>query len=114
MTVISTHNAEHYLWGGQCHGWHLAKTEHLSVIKEFVPYGYSEVRHYHLRSEQFFYILSGIATMEVGGIVHRLEPGEGIHVPAGFAHQMSNEHELDLVFIVTSTPPSHGDRIDIQ
>jgi len=34
MTVISTDNAEHYIWGDGCDGWHLVKTSTLSVIKE--------------------------------------------------------------------------------
>ncbi|MCR1815335.1 hypothetical protein [Aliarcobacter butzleri] len=35
----------------------------------------------------------------------------GIHVPAGTTHQLSNHQTDDLVFLVVSTPPSHGDRV---
>lgn len=111
MAVVSINNAEHYIWGEKCDGWHLAKSSGLSVIQERVPHGCSEVRHYHERSEQFFYVLSGVATIEVDGDTSQLAVGAGIHVPAGTPHQLSNQNAEDLVFLVTSTPPSHGDRV---
>ncbi len=113
MGVTSNKSAEHYTWGNQCDGWHLVKSESLSVIQERVPSGCSESRHFHTKAEQFFFILSGIATMELEGKTFRVNPNEGIHIPAGSRHQLSNQQEIDLVFTVTSTPPSHGDRVEI-
>lgn len=87
------------------------KTPGLSVIQEKVPYGSSEVRHYHERSDQFFYVLSGVAAIEAAGEIYHLSMGNGIHVAAGMPHKLGNEQEQDLVFLVVSTPPSHGDRV---
>lgn len=112
MAITSIENSEHYVWAGNCDGWHLARSESLSVIQERVPPGSSERRHFHNRAEQFFYVLAGIATLEVNGEIHSLHPNEGLHVPAGVAHTLSNEHELPAEFLVISTPPSHGDRVD--
>jgi len=95
-----------------CGGWHLAKSTALSVIQEQVPSGCSEVRHLHNKAEQFFFVLSGIATLEVAGIVYSIKEREGFHVPAGVAHRLSNEDAKDLEFLVISTPPSHGDRVN--
>ena len=58
MTAISIKDAPHYTWGDLCDGWHLAKTDALSVIQERVPHGAAETRHFHNRAEQFFYVLS--------------------------------------------------------
>ncbi|MGB7183252.1 MAG: cupin domain-containing protein [Burkholderiaceae bacterium] len=110
MAIVSTDNAEHYTWGGVCDGWHLVKSATLSVIKERVPAGCGEVSHFHRQSEQFFFVLSGVATLTVGNQTHQLSEQLGIHVPPGVPHQLRNETDDDLVFIVTSTPPSHGDR----
>lgn len=110
MTPVSIKEAPHYTWGDVCDGWHLAKTDALSVIQERVPSGAQEVRHLHHHAEQFFYVLSGIATMEADGSVHHLQAGQGIHIPAAHAHQLSNQGSEDVTFIVISTPPSHGDR----
>ena len=111
MTSIET--AEHYTWGDGCDGWHLVKSQTLSVIQELVPPGCREIEHYHKRSEQFFFILSGIATLEVNGVSRQLMPLQGFHVKAGVKHQLSNEHKENLSFTVTSTPPSHGDRVEL-
>ena len=112
MSVISHESAEHYTWGNKCDGWHLVKSKHLSVIQERVPPGVFEVRHFHRKAEQFFFILAGIATIEVEGEIYIIKPLTGIHISAGKAHQLSNQQDTELVFTVTSTPPSHGDRIN--
>lgn len=111
VTTVSVKSGQHYVWGGNCDGWHLAASDNLSVIQERVPKGSSETRHLHRRAEQFFYVLSGIATLEVDGIVHQVHAHEGFHVLAGVAHTLSNAHQDDLEFLVVSTPPSHGDRV---
>jgi mannose-6-phosphate isomerase-like protein (cupin superfamily) len=113
MSITSTDMAEHYVWGGNCDGWHLAVSPDLSVIQERVPCGSSEVRHLHNRAEQFFYVLNGVATLEVAGAVHVLRANQGFHIPPGVPHTLSNQHEPALEFLVISTPPSHGDRENV-
>lgn len=109
--MISKENAEHYLWGNSCHGWHLVKQQNLSVIHELMPPGTSEVKHYHERSLQFFFILSGTATLEINGDRKILSQHEGVEIPSGIPHQILNESENELEFLVISQPPSHSDRI---
>ncbi|WP_066306806.1 cupin domain-containing protein [Bacillus sp. FJAT-29814] len=108
---ISKTNAEHYIWGPHCDGWHLVKNEYLSVIHERMPPQTFEVRHHHERSRQFFFVFSGIATLEVDGERINLHPQEGYEVPPLVPHQMFNETESDLEFLVVSQPTSKGDRI---
>lgn len=110
MHPITLHTAEHYTWGQNCDGWHLVKNDSLSIIEERMPPGTTEVRHLHHRARQFFYILSGEATMEVQGNIIHLHSGEGLPVSPGVPHQMKNESRADLHFLVISHPPSHGDR----
>ncbi len=109
--MISKDTAEHYHWGSGCDGWHLIKRGEISVIHERMPPGTSEVRHYHQAAWQFFFVLSGIATLEIDGKREGLQPQQGVEVPAGVAHQMRNESETEIEFIVISQPPSHGDRV---
>lgn len=113
MSVVSKDNAEHYIWGGNCDSWHLAKSAKLSVIQECIPSGASEVSHYHHESEQFFYVLSGKAMFEINNKLHQIESNQGIHVPAGALHKISNLTEQELHLLVISTPPSHADRVDV-
>lgn len=111
MSIVSTENSEHYKWGQSSDGWHLLKSEELSIIEELVPAGEQEQRHYHERAQQFFYVLSGQASLEVSGEEHVLYAGQGFHVPAKVPHQLCNRGTEALRFLVVSQPKSHGDRV---
>jgi mannose-6-phosphate isomerase-like protein (cupin superfamily) len=108
---VSRANAEHYRWGNDCDGWHLVKDEHLSVIEEFIPSGGREIRHYHQKAQQFFYVLSGEVIMEVDGKNTLLAAGTGMRILPGARHQIGNPSSSPARFLVVSQPPSHGDRI---
>ncbi|MGX9136097.1 cupin domain-containing protein [Rummeliibacillus sp. JY-2-4R] len=110
---ISRHNAEHYLWGDYCDGWHLVKNNELSVIHERMPVNTAEIIHYHNQARQFFFVLSGVATIDIEGEFITLNPHEGIEVPPLTHHQMRNESNEDVEFIVISQPNSRGDRVNI-
>lgn len=109
---ISVENAHHYRWGEGCDGWHLVRAAGVSVIEERMPAGTVEVRHWHARAIQFFYVLTGTLVMEVEGARHELAAGSGIELPAGTAHQARNEGAVDTTFLVISSPPHQGDRRD--
>lgn len=111
MNIVNTENSEHYKWGENSDGWHLLKSDGLSVIEEEVPPGEREERHFHNDSQQFFYILSGIAQLEISGDLFELQAGNGIHVPAKVPHQLMNNSAENLRFLVISQPKSHGDRV---
>jgi len=112
--VKSITNAEHYTWGDNCDGWHLLKSDTLSVIQERMPPRTMEKRHFHKVAQQVFYILEGTASFEIEGEVYSLEAHQSIHVPAGKAHCISNQTTTDLCFIVISEPKSQGDRNEIE
>jgi mannose-6-phosphate isomerase-like protein (cupin superfamily) len=108
---ISRDNAEHYTWGEVCDGWHLVREPDLGVIEECMPAGTAEVRHYHQKARQFFYILAGEAVMEVDGHAVRLTAGQGLHIAPRVPHQIRNESGDAVRFLVVSHPHSHGDRV---
>lgn len=109
--MISGRTAEHYQWGAGCDGWHLVKSEELSVIEEAMPSGTSEVRHFHTRSRQFFFVLAGRLTIELEGQIEELHAQEGLEIAPGVRHRVFNNSTAEVRFLVTSAPPSHGDRI---
>lgn len=104
-------SAEHYVWGSGCDGWHLVRTPELSVIQERMPPGASEVRHYHQKANQFFYVLQGTLLIEVDGKESELSAGQSLPIAAGEPHQVRNLSGNDVEFLVVSNPPSHGDRV---
>ena len=114
MHSIDREKAEHYTWGTGCDGWHLVRSETLSVIEEHMPPGTAEVVHFHRHAQQFFYLLSGRALFEIDGTEVALTARQGIHVPPGVPHRIRNRSASGLEFIVVSQPPSHGDRVVVN
>jgi mannose-6-phosphate isomerase-like protein (cupin superfamily) len=114
MSKTIKETAEHYVWGERCDGWHLVKTDGLSVIQERMPSGASEVRHYHRKARQFFFMLSGTAVLEIAGVRQVLRTNEGLEVPPEVPHRMFNESEQAVEFLIVSQPASHGDRMLVE
>lgn len=111
---VDTSNAEHYRWGEVCDGWHLLKSQNLSVIQELVPPGASEVKHVHAIAHQFFYVLTGSARIEFESHFCDLRAGQGIHVAAGVAHRFTNRAKEAVSFLVISSPTTAGDRKNLE
>jgi mannose-6-phosphate isomerase-like protein (cupin superfamily) len=109
--MISTENAEHYIWGSHCDGWHLLQRNDLSVIQERVPAGGAEVMHYHANARQFFYILEGMGTIVFAEHEITLEKGQGMEIEPMAKHQFRNDSQAAVHFLVISVPPTRGDRI---
>jgi mannose-6-phosphate isomerase-like protein (cupin superfamily) len=111
--IIDINNAEHYVWGEVCDGWHLLKTSDLSVIHERVPAGAGEVRHFHSKARQFFYILSGTATLKLDDGEISFGANQGVHVAPGIHHRFKNTGDTEVVFMVISSPSAVGDRQNV-
>ena len=114
IKAIDTTNAEHFTWGDACDGWHLLKQSDLSIVQERVPPGAGEVKHVHSRAQQFFYILSGSAVLELEDRTIHCRAGQGVPVPPGVARRFANPGNQVVVFLVISSPSSAGDRINIE
>lgn len=109
-SVVNKSNAVAYIWADHCDGWHLVRDGNLSVIEECMPPGTAELRHHHRRAQQFFYVLSGKAILDVEGVILELSSGDGVRIVPGVRHQIRNESNEPVRFLVISQPPSHGDR----
>lgn len=107
---ISPADSEHYIWGDVCEGWRLLKHSEMSVVQERVPAGATEVKHFHTLARQFFYVLSGTASIEFDTRSVSFSTGQGIHVPPGVPHRFYNATSEDVIFLVISAPTTEGDR----
>lgn len=114
LASVTASTAEHYVWGEVCDGWHLLKHPELSVIQERVPPGAGEIKHFHTRARQFFYVLAGTATLELDDRSLAFSAGHGIHVPPGAKHRFANHSSEEVVFLVISSPPTAGDRTNVD
>jgi len=111
--IISVENAEHYVWGEICDGWHLLQREDISIIQERVPAGGAERMHYHNVARQFFYVLEGEATMVFEDDAVILKKGQGLEISPTTKHQLQNQSNADAHFLVISIPTTKGDRINV-
>jgi mannose-6-phosphate isomerase-like protein (cupin superfamily) len=111
--VVSIENAEHYIWGEICDGWHLLKREDMSVIQERVPAGGKEVLHYHKVARQFFYILEGEGTMIFEDHEVALRVGQGLEIPPQVKHQFKNQSNDEVHFLLISVPSTRADRVNL-
>ncbi len=112
--IFNKENARHYNWGDNCDGWYLVKNDSLNIIHEKMPPTTKEKKHYHIKSRQFFFILSGKAEIEINGKIFKLNKQDGIEVEPNLQHQIMNNSNEDLEFLVISNPPSQTDRIDLE
>lgn len=112
--LVSIENAEHYVWGELCDGWHLLKDDEMSVIQERVPAGGAEVMHVHKVARQFFYILEGEGAMAFEGHEVILHKGDGIEVAPMLKHQFMNRSNADVHFLVISVPSTRVDRVNLS
>ena len=108
----SKENRKHYKWGNNFSGWHLMRSQSLSVIEELMPPNTQEIKHYHKLSQQFFRILNGKATFEIENEIVEIEKGNGIHIPPKTNHRIRNDQSKNLEFIVISEPSTRGDRYE--
>lgn len=100
-----------YEWGDRCEGWRLVDRSDLSIIQERMPPGTKEARHFHNKAGQFFFVLRGAARIEMNGNQHQLLPQDGLEIPPETPHQIFNESNEDLEFLVVSCPTTTGDRV---
>ena len=53
--------------------------------------------HYHKRTEEIYYILSGRGVIELDGKEHELRPGTAIRIPPGVRHRSWGDFETVVV-----------------
>ncbi|MEM9059800.1 MAG: cupin domain-containing protein [Pseudomonadota bacterium] len=99
-------------WGDGCLAWDLLSAPDLCVKHEEMPSGTCEIRHYHARARQFFFVLDGELTMVVDAVHHVLSKAQGIAVDPGQIHQARNDADGPVEFLVISAPSTAADRIE--
>lgn len=94
--------------------WTLTDHPHLHVQQERLPPGRAERRHLHGAVQQLYYVLAGVATVRFDDHDETLRPGDAVHVPAAAPRQVRNDSAGALEFLVISSAPPRGDRVDLD
>jgi len=61
-----------------------------AVFEDIVEPGIGPGRHIHFKQDEIFFFLEGTFDVEVGGVLHRMEPGDVAFIPRGTVHAFKN------------------------
>jgi mannose-6-phosphate isomerase-like protein (cupin superfamily) len=83
-----------------------------SLAEARLPPGASTTRHYHPKTEEIYYILTGGGQMMIGNDMRQVGPGDAIAIPPGEVHQIVNNGDVPLVFLCCCAPAyEHEDTV---
>jgi mannose-6-phosphate isomerase-like protein (cupin superfamily) len=69
-----------------------------------LPPGGSTLRHYHVETEEIYYVLAGQGEMRVGEEIRKVGPGDAVAIPPGAIHQIANTGSDPLRFLCCCAP----------
>lgn len=72
--------------------------EHMNLGKGGPPF------HYHLRQDEWFYVLEGEVLIQVGETKNRLKPGESVLGPRGIPHAFAGVSDKPARMLISFTP----------
>src|SRR5262245_3663772 len=75
-----------------------------SLAEARLPPGKSTTPHYHPRTEEIYYLLSGRGSMQIGDEVREVGPGDAIAIPPGQVHTITNTGSETLLFLCCCAP----------
>src|SRR4029453_5007727 len=85
-----------------------APVRNQSLAEARVPAGGATQCHYHKLAEEFYFILEGRGSMEIGGESREVGPGDAILIPPGAWHTIAARENLR--FLCCCSPPyAHED-----
>jgi len=86
--------------------------ERQSLAEAILKLGEETEDHYHVHSEEIYYILEGTGRMRIEKELWTVGPGDGIAILPGKRHKLWNTGERDLVFLCCCVPPyEHEDTV---
>ena len=83
-----------------------------SLAEATIAPGAATLRHYHLQTEEIYYILSGAGAMHLGEESRSVSRGDIIVIPPSKPHYIANIGDEPLVLLCCCSPAySHEDTI---
>ena len=87
-----------------------APVESQSLAEATIPAGSATERHYHIMSEEFYYLLDGSGSIEIDGEIRKVRRGDAILIPRHAWHQIRADQNVNLILLCCCAPPySHDD-----
>ncbi len=75
-----------------------------SLAEETLPAGRAVTRHYHLKTEEIYYILRGAGQMTVGDETREVAAGDAVFIPRRKPHTLSNTGAEPMTILLVCGP----------
>jgi|SRR6185295_8013728 mannose-6-phosphate isomerase-like protein (cupin superfamily) len=83
-----------------------------SLAEARVPVGGSTLEHYHMQTEEIYYIAAGTGRMRIEGETRDVKTGDAIAIPPGQKHKIWNTGKTTLTLLCCCAPAyEHNDTI---
>jgi mannose-6-phosphate isomerase-like protein (cupin superfamily) len=80
-----------------------------SLAEARVPVGASTQEHYHVKTEEVYYITHGAGRMRIAGETRDVKPGDAIAIPPGSKHKLWNTSAKPLRLLCCCAPAYEHD-----
>ena len=84
----------------------LSGSDDMSVSWGKILPGQHHLCHHHPDASEFYVVLSGAPIVHLGSTSYRAKPGDGIYIPRGTTHGLTNDSEKDVELIVGVSKPA--------
>jgi mannose-6-phosphate isomerase-like protein (cupin superfamily) len=86
-----------------------------TLAEATIAVGTSTQEHYHPKSEEIYYILSGAGRMKIDGEMREVGPLDAIAIPPNARHKLWNIGDVPLVLICSCAPGyEHDDTVIVE
>ena len=86
-----------------------------SLAEARLPPGGRTAPHYHRRTEEIYYILSGEGLMQIAQQQIKVVAGDAIAIPPGEVHTIANAGKETLIFLCCCAPAyEHEDTVLVE
>ena len=83
-----------------------------SLAEARVPVGASTQEHYHVQTEEIYYITHGAGRIRIAGETRDVKPGDAIAIPPGCKHKLWNNSNEPLRLLCCCAPAyEHDDTV---
>lgn len=83
-----------------------------SLAEARLPVGGSTAPHYHVKTEEIYFLIEGSGRMQIEDELHAVGPGDAVAIPPGKRHQITNTGQQTLRFLCCCAPAyEHEDTI---
>lgn len=83
-----------------------------SLAEARLPAGGSTQEHYHIQTEEIYYITHGTGRMRIAGETREVKPGDAIAIPPGLKHKLWNTGNETLRLLCCCAPAyEHDDTV---